>query len=217
MKLLLLSLSLVVVLGEHEDRHALRHAQSYPDSYYPDRHYPGPYPDPYPGTGNPYVRPSGCKNWCRYDDNYRPGLFHGRTRYYCCDHSAPVVYPRPPYPYPTRQKICPPSPAVCTRVYSAFGAPTECYSDSECSTVDLCCYDVCLRHKTCKTADYTEGPVRPRPVPYRPRPGNIFTGIIGSLLGRSSFDEPHSVAAADQPQEVVALRSAKADGKKKHE
>ncbi|XP_037094860.1 lamprin 1.8-10-like [Pollicipes pollicipes] len=88
----------------------------YPGTGYPGTGYPGTgYPGTgYPGTGypggNPYIRPSYCKNWCRRD-NYYPGL--GRQQYYCCDRRGPDVYrPQPlvvgpprPYVYPGGQQI----------------------------------------------------------------------------------------------------------------
>lgn len=35
--------------------------------------------------------------------------------------------------------------------------PTECFADSECNVVDSCCFDTCLGHRVCKTADLIVG------------------------------------------------------------
>ncbi|XP_043211017.1 uncharacterized protein LOC122375583 [Amphibalanus amphitrite] len=231
----------------------------YPGGVYPGGVYPG---GVYPGGGYPggiypgYNRPSNCKNWCRRQPGYLGGVYPGygrqRIQYYCCDHSGPVIVPRPypvPYPGPYPQpypgpyppgpypgvysgssgtvnppappstgytgnsgytgnngytggyngnngftnnryttsgtnnygnrytanngyntlatyrgnRVCPPPRPYCVTSRNFASPPTECAGDHECSAVDRCCFDTCLEHRVCKTADIA-APVGP--VPY---------------------------------------------------
>lgn len=59
--------------------------------------------------------------------------------------------------------MCPPPRPYCVTSRNFASPPTECAGDYECSGVDRCCYDTCLEHRVCKTADIAAavGPVGP--------------------------------------------------------
>ena len=45
---------------------------------------------------------------------------------------------------PTVRPLCPPT--------RSFGPPKSCFNDYSCRGIEKCCYDVCLRHRVCKSS-----------------------------------------------------------------
>ncbi|CAL1673474.1 unnamed protein product [Lasius platythorax] len=110
-----------------------------------------------------------CKYWCKM----------GHHRYYCCpngkndsssEHSwhsflfpwfwFGIVGSHAEHPWHEVEKMkwkpkkqCPPLRPQCPRMYEWYKPPKYCDSDHECEEGEKCCYDVCLEHKTCKTAE----------------------------------------------------------------
>nr|CAH25401.1 carcinin-like protein [Carcinus maenas] len=82
--------------------------------------------------------PKDCKYWCK--DNL--GIN------YCCGQPG-VTYP----PF-TKKHLgrCPPVRDTCTGVRTQL--PTYCPHDGACQFRSKCCYDTCLKHHVCKTAEY---------------------------------------------------------------
>ena len=68
-----------------------------------------------------------------------------------------------------RAGVCPPPQPYCVTQRNYASPPTECVSDHECSGVDRCCYDTCLEHRVCKTADIAAAIGPPVPVPFDTR------------------------------------------------
>lgn len=84
--------------------------------------------------------PDNCKNWCRNDQG----------QYLCCKHLQTTT-PKPVCPVDNRPK------GQCTNVglgggvgiTAVISGPKECYSDSECGSRALCCWDSCLGYRKC--------------------------------------------------------------------
>ncbi|XP_042892208.1 uncharacterized protein LOC122266493 [Penaeus japonicus] len=74
-----------------------------------------------------------CSRWC---PGSTPGLF------VCCVPSHP------------NEPSCPEVRPTCTDPYHYSGPPRPCESSQECMSGSLCCFDMCLRQKTCKPAHY---------------------------------------------------------------
>ncbi|XP_053985862.1 uncharacterized protein LOC128880144 [Hylaeus volcanicus] len=51
------------------------------------------------------------------------------------------------------KKYCPPLRAHCPRTYDWYSPPSLCHRDDDCDEWEKCCLDVCLGHKTCKSAE----------------------------------------------------------------
>ncbi|CAK9811631.1 hypothetical protein ANTPLA_LOCUS7102 [Anthophora plagiata] len=107
-----------------------------------------------------------CRYWCRTIDH----------RYYCCPSGKEESWPKYIwhsflYPWLWRagesiladtftseiivheketEKHCPPLRTYCPRSYDWYSPPTSCSDDEDCNGREMCCYDVCLEHKTCK-------------------------------------------------------------------
>ena len=62
--------------------------------------------------------------------------------------------------------MCPPPRSYCVTTRNFASPPTECAGDHECSGLDRCCYDTCLEHRVCKTADIAAAA---RPAPFSVR------------------------------------------------
>nr|AAQ15293.1 PET15 [Panulirus argus] len=76
--------------------------------------------------GAPQQSDSTCTDFC---EDPVLGLGH----YVCCYHEGKC---------PSRQ--------FCPHHIGAKVGPTICEFDYQCSKTEKCCYDVCLKHKTCK-------------------------------------------------------------------
>ncbi|XP_076040367.1 uncharacterized protein LOC143024884 [Oratosquilla oratoria] len=82
-----------------------------------------------PGGFAPGIPIQDCKFYCK----------NPLTKLYdCCDHIKPGK--------------CPPKRPECP--HYKFAGPTRCYIDTDCAGRDKCCYDVCLRHNTCKGPEF---------------------------------------------------------------
>ncbi|XP_076761426.1 uncharacterized protein LOC143429636 [Xylocopa sonorina] len=112
-----------------------------------------------------------CRYWCRTIDH----------RYYCCPNGKPesvteyiwhsLLYPwlwtravesLPIEPFLPEifvhkeeiKKHCPPLRVHCPRSNDWHSSPPiSCHDDEDCHGWEMCCYDVCLEHKTCKPAE----------------------------------------------------------------
>nr|ACJ06763.1 crustin Ha1 [Hyas araneus] len=85
-----------------------------------------------------WPQPQDCKYWCK-DNN---------AKLYCCGKAGTT------YPSFTREHtgLCPAARSTCTDVRSA--RPTFCPHDGACTFSSKCCYDACVKHHVCKTAEY---------------------------------------------------------------
>ncbi|XP_037081493.1 uncharacterized protein LOC119102235 [Pollicipes pollicipes] len=86
-------------------------------------------------------RSRSCTYWCKTPTN----------RFYCCD-DTPITH-RPPVDQ-GHQGTCPPVRPFCPRRSLQSVGPRPCRSDFQCGRADKCCYDVCLKQRVCKPAQF---------------------------------------------------------------
>ena len=76
-----------------------------------------------------------CKSWCLTSSN----------KYFCCTRPMKATVRMKP-------GKCPPSKFFCPTVTSP--SSNSCSDDYTCGGGSKCCYDNCLKHKTCMKANY---------------------------------------------------------------
>merc|ERR1712106_580569 len=82
---------------------------------------------------------SGCSYWCQTPSR----------QYYCCEQPGQSLGNGGGGFGGNKPGQCPAVRPQCPPVRN-FRPPSQCSSDSRCPGSEKCCYDTCLRHRTCK-------------------------------------------------------------------
>ncbi|XP_037791856.1 uncharacterized protein LOC119587161 isoform X2 [Penaeus monodon] len=109
--------------------------------------------DQYFGSYPGYPQGAGLSfNQWQYNDGYYDTGYQQKCSRYCPG-SRPGSYICCVPSHPNEPR-CPEVRPTCNDPYYYSGPPQRCESSHECMPSSLCCYDTCLKHKTCKPAQY---------------------------------------------------------------